>query len=459
MPRSVKHGRKKRTPARQRTTAAKNKNKRIKKKSKALTTSTTVNAAWDSSKSTKANLEEMGLSYDPNKTIPLPKKAAPHQMDVDEVEIASLPNAKVLGSVKKQKATEASKDQKGVVVQLEKEAEEATKQQKKGRQHKLLQRDIQLCLELIERHGEDYEAIFREPANPLAKLYVPRYERDVPDDLEQLIEEEFDAFAQTSYLNEFNKFNVGLRDRVEPRTYGTQLQKAHVTFELPTRMTISDTTDLRKRFPNLASLISQRHWPDNRLADIQRVIWHQRRLRNAVVRTDQILDEDLQKIVLSEDAKRFVLQREFIKSTHGTYIVASPLIWALTFGAASMSAVRLIAKSTKHKIPGIVLRFSVALVIYYGVATGVYERYELSFDRATCARGEKYVKGCQDYLESSMALGRIVRERMPLTDEKLFTANGDYTPSPALFSTRLDQIKQLLKEASPQPQRRNLRKL
>lgn len=140
-----------------------------------------------------------------------------------------------------------------------------------------------------------------------------------------------------------------------------------------------------------------------------------------------------------------------------------------------MSAVRLIAKSTKHKIPGIVLRFSVALVIYYGVATGVYERYELSFDRATCARysqeyrfyecslcefrGEKYVKGCQDYLESSMALGRIVRERIPLTDEKLFTANGDYTPSPALFSTRLDQIKQLLKEASPQPQRRNLRKL
>lgn len=84
-------------------------------------------------------------------------------------------------------------------------------------------------------------------------------------------------------------------------------------------------------------------------------------------------------------------------------------------------------------------------------------QFQLSDDVAF--RGDAYVKGCQEYLESSMALCRLLRNRIPLTDEKLFTSQGDYALSAVPFSQRLEHIRSILSESAPQLQRRNLRTL
>lgn len=42
--------------------------------------------AWDQKKSVQGNLEEMGLSYDPNQTIAIPKRKKPQPPTVMEVE-------------------------------------------------------------------------------------------------------------------------------------------------------------------------------------------------------------------------------------------------------------------------------------------------------------------------------------------------------------------------------------
>lgn len=47
--------------------------------------------AWDQQKSVQGNLEEMGLSYDPNKTIAIPKRKKPQPPSVMEVEEADAP--------------------------------------------------------------------------------------------------------------------------------------------------------------------------------------------------------------------------------------------------------------------------------------------------------------------------------------------------------------------------------
>lgn len=49
-----------------------------------------------------------------------------------------------------------------MIAALEKEVEEEEIRQKKGRNYRLLARDIEFCVYMIERHGDDYEArIFR----------------------------------------------------------------------------------------------------------------------------------------------------------------------------------------------------------------------------------------------------------------------------------------------------------
>lgn len=42
--------------------------------------------AWDQKKSVQGNLEEMGLAYDPNKTIAIPKRKKPQPPSVMEIE-------------------------------------------------------------------------------------------------------------------------------------------------------------------------------------------------------------------------------------------------------------------------------------------------------------------------------------------------------------------------------------
>lgn len=44
-----------------------------------------------------------------------------------------------------------------MIAALEKEVEEEEIRQRKGRSYRLLSRDIEFCVYMIERHGEDYE--------------------------------------------------------------------------------------------------------------------------------------------------------------------------------------------------------------------------------------------------------------------------------------------------------------
>ncbi|VDO35107.1 unnamed protein product [Onchocerca flexuosa] len=160
--RSVKHGRKK---GRRRINYSKNltaaKKKAIKKrKTMDGITCKQMRIAWDKNATIKQNMKAMGLAYDSNKLFSLHPSISKHteEMEIDD--------PKQYGSLKSQiqkaKSTSGKPEVKKVIAALEKEVEDEEIRQKKGRTYRLLAKDIEFCIYMIEKHGDNYEAgIFR----------------------------------------------------------------------------------------------------------------------------------------------------------------------------------------------------------------------------------------------------------------------------------------------------------
>ncbi|KAK0417529.1 hypothetical protein QR680_013062 [Steinernema hermaphroditum] len=163
MPRSVKHGGK-RAPVYRDLKNFRSKNvKKLKKKRDAKTSCTAVAEAWDKSATMKANLESMGLTYNVNKLIGLPK-ANIITGEVD-VEMMSLDDAK--------------KQSTKVVVQIESDLKKKMASVSKRPEYKrLLPRDVEFCNRMIEAHGLDFEAMARDPVN-VNQLTAKQIERRI----------------------------------------------------------------------------------------------------------------------------------------------------------------------------------------------------------------------------------------------------------------------------------------
>uniref|UniRef100_A0A915CKB1 Nucleolar protein 16 n=1 Tax=Parascaris univalens TaxID=6257 RepID=A0A915CKB1_PARUN len=174
MPRSVKHGGKKVTrPSKNKKNASTAKKKALKRrKLAAKCASKTILKEWAKDKTLKQNLESMGLVYDANKAIPIRSGMDNASGDGEEMEVEE---ANARGSVKEQKDRLLKMKYGGpsvdgvkaarVIRALEREARMEEKRMSKGRRYRLLQQDIDFCVYMMQRHGEDYESMARDAKN------------------------------------------------------------------------------------------------------------------------------------------------------------------------------------------------------------------------------------------------------------------------------------------------------
>ncbi|VIO89066.1 Uncharacterized protein BM_BM7439 [Brugia malayi] len=119
--------------------------------------------AWDKNSTIKQNMKAMGLAYDSNKLFPLEQSISKHceEMEIDELK----PYGSIKSQMLKTKSTVNKSKIAKVITALEKEAEEEKIKQKKGRSYRLLARDIEFCIYMIEKHGGDYEKMSRDARN------------------------------------------------------------------------------------------------------------------------------------------------------------------------------------------------------------------------------------------------------------------------------------------------------
>ncbi|XP_052706912.1 nucleolar protein 16-like [Crassostrea angulata] len=118
------------------------------KKAKKLPTigCTQIKEAWDPKKSVKKNLEEMGISADPNQTFKIPKTKdifISEDSKTDEEE-----------------KTRKRQPKEHVIEDLEMEA--SIPQEKTL---KLSSEEVKYCIYMLEKYGEDYKAMARDKRN------------------------------------------------------------------------------------------------------------------------------------------------------------------------------------------------------------------------------------------------------------------------------------------------------
>ncbi|XP_022080608.1 nucleolar protein 16-like isoform X2 [Acanthaster planci] len=106
-----------------------------------------VKEAWDKRKSMARNLADMGLSVNPNKTIPIPKMK-------DKLK-------PIAGEDTETETPEPSQPSKIFVLQ----ALEDMANVPLGRSVRISQPLMNYCIRLMEKYGEDYKAMARDPKN------------------------------------------------------------------------------------------------------------------------------------------------------------------------------------------------------------------------------------------------------------------------------------------------------
>lgn len=120
-----------------------------------------IKHAWDTRKSLKQNMKDMGLSIDPNETLKIP------QTKDTMTKIKSLPEE--FTPTKLPEKTKKSK----VVEELEAEAnvEQASTM-------RLSEPEVRYCIYMMEKHGDDFKAMARDSRN---------YYQDTPKQIKRKI--------------------------------------------------------------------------------------------------------------------------------------------------------------------------------------------------------------------------------------------------------------------------------
>ncbi|CAB03516.1 Nucleolar protein 16 [Caenorhabditis elegans] len=122
-----------------------------------------IKYTWDETKTPRENVRDMGIAFNPNDAVPI----AEHRKEIIDAEpidgvsiVVPKPEKKVTGRKKNEKQAAH------IISNLEqqvKEEEEARAGQ--DRKFRLFHRETELCVYMLARHGEDFQAMTRDPKN------------------------------------------------------------------------------------------------------------------------------------------------------------------------------------------------------------------------------------------------------------------------------------------------------
>ncbi|XP_050295184.1 nucleolar protein 16 [Anthonomus grandis grandis] len=138
-----------------------------------------IKNAWDQKKSVQANLSEMGLSYDPNQTIKIPKRKKQLQ--------------EAIGVIKNDGQVELDKSGKQSKKYIA-EALEADAKAPREKKFRLPKSQVEWLTYLIKKYGTDYKAMARDSKNYYQETWKQlrqkiRTFRKIPEQYEEFLRE------------------------------------------------------------------------------------------------------------------------------------------------------------------------------------------------------------------------------------------------------------------------------
>ncbi|KAF8359823.1 hypothetical protein PRIPAC_94818 [Pristionchus pacificus] len=248
------------------------------------------------------------------------------------------------------------------------------------------------------------------------KLYVRRSELAPSDHLKELVESEFDRVEDVNTP----KLHVTLTDSMEPRVFGGFFLRNGAEIQFPLAASFVDIEYARRLGGHIEMDFGRAR--------------NRRKLENA----SSIAEEMLTRMMMSEQAKRFIVQRELQRANDGVLFCLPVFGWALfsTVGYPVMIILsRFIGLSASFvaSLGGVTIGYREFLKKVDGFAA-------LRMDEKTVRMGRPYEEGARDYLGTQMAVGRMLKKVMGTEGSLRIAKNGDLLSDTVPFSKRLRAI-------------------
>ncbi|KAE9417928.1 hypothetical protein Angca_003270 [Angiostrongylus cantonensis] len=249
-----------------------------------------------------------------------------------------------------------------------------------------------------------------------AKMYLNRSTFPAPESLEDLVESEVDKLGSLKHA----KVLVCLTDHSEPRVYGGFFLKPGVELQLPLNVSFDDVEQARRLANNIEV--------DLGLA----------RSRRKIEVNSKIGDELISRMMLSDFAKKFVVQRQLQIAKNGTLFSAPVFAWIGIFGVGYSIVIGL------SKVVGIALAALLGVAINSLAFSRFYRSYNAYrtkwADERAVDLGADYLQGAREYFNSTMKFNRLLRVILGVEGEKNISRNGDRKYSVDQLPERLQII-------------------
>uniref|UniRef100_A0A915D5M6 Uncharacterized protein n=1 Tax=Ditylenchus dipsaci TaxID=166011 RepID=A0A915D5M6_9BILA len=211
---------------------------------------------------------------------------------------------------------------------------------------------------------------------------------EMSDELSQQLETQLQGVSDRKFRPyKEAKFSACTVDELESETLGSMVYtRTGSLFKLSSRLELKQVDDIKKYFPNLASM--------------------EKKLDKFEIDSSNIADDALGKTILTEDAKNFALTREILKSDSGTETFV-PIMSDLLFYGGTMPVLHFL-RPIIGSVVSLALCLGLSTIMFVGFFKSFRRSCVLDFDKKTFSVDDTYAAGCEQYLSASIELGKIL---------------------------------------------------
>ncbi|WKY00091.1 hypothetical protein Q1695_014737 [Nippostrongylus brasiliensis] len=272
-----------------------------------------------------------------------------------------------------------------------------------------------------------------------SKFYVDRSVFPPSEQLKELVEQELDKMDDLH----FSKVNVTLTDYSEPRVYGGFFLNCGAELQFPVRFSCDDVEQARRLAQNIEldlGLASPARLKRNAL----KCFWEGGASERRKIEVNSKVGEELvSRMMLSEAAKAFIIQRQLQLANSGVMFCSPMFAWMAIFGAGY--AITLGLSSLLGVAAGAIVSVGISASAFWNFLK-VYDVQKTKWaDEKAVAMGEDYLQGARDYFKSTMNFNKLLRVLLGEDGKKNISKNGDVKLDPIPLSHRLKNVEMFWK--------------
>ncbi|KAL6727514.1 hypothetical protein Aduo_009384 [Ancylostoma duodenale] len=266
------------------------------------------------------------------------------------------------------------------------------------------------------------------------KPYVDRSVFPPTEALKDLVESELDKIGDIKKA----KVLVTLTDCGAPRSYGGFFLRPGVELQFPLRVSFDDVEYARRLAQNMELDLGLASSSGLKRSELKYFWEGYASHRRKIEVNSKVGEELISRMMLSDLAKKFIIQRELQIANSGVLFCAPIFAWFGIFGAGYAIVLGL------SKVVGVALGSLAATCIGACVFRQFYKTYCLYkikwADEKVVELGEEYLQGARDYFNSTMKFNRLLRIVLGEEGERNIAKNGDCRLDRIALSTRLKHL-------------------